>query len=347
MTEDASATPVALTGIKPTGSPTLGNWLGAIRPAIELTRDHRALYFIADYHALTTIHDGEELRGLTYEVAATWMALGLDPYESLLYRQSDVPEVFELTWILSCFAPKGLLNRAHAYKAAVDANAEAGRTRDDGVSMGLFNYPVLMAADIVAFDADVVPVGLDQKQHIEIARDIADAVNLAYGPVLKPPAPLIRAEAETVPGTDGRKMSKSYGNTLPLFAPPKDMRKRVMRIVTDSRAPEEPKDPETDTLFRIFRAVAAPADTEALRERYLAGGIGYGEVKKDLADRIEALLAEPRGVYERLMDDRGELDRVLGEGAGRAREIAAQVLDRLRAAVGTGARLGSGVAGRR
>ena len=335
------AQPISLTGIKPTGSPTLGNWLGAIRPAIELTRDHRALYFIADYHALTTIHDGDELRELSYEIAATWVALGLDPYESLLYRQSDVPEVFEVTWILSCFAPKGLLNRAHAYKAAVDANAEAGRTPDDGVSMGLFNYPVLMAADIVSFDADVVPVGLDQKQHIEIARDIVDAVNLAYGDVLKPPAPLIREEAETIPGTDGRKMSKSYGNTLPLFAPPAEMRKRVMRIVTDSRRPEEPKDPETDTLFRIYRAVAPPADVETLRGRYLEGGIGYGDVKKDLAERIEAALAEPRGAYERLMADRGELDRLLADGADRAREIAGGVLERLRAAVGTGARLGA------
>jgi tryptophanyl-tRNA synthetase len=303
------AQPISLTGIKPTGSPTLGNWLGAIRPAIELTEDHRALYFIADYHALTTIHDGRELRELSYEIAATWIALGLDPYESLLYRQSDVPEVFEVTWILSCFAPKGLLNRAHAYKAAVDANAEAGRTPDDGVSMGLFNYPVLMAADIVAFDADVVPVGLDQKQHIEIARDIADAVNLAYGEVL--------------------------------IAPPADMRKRVMRIVTDSRRPEEPKDPETDTLFRIYRAVAPPADVEVLRGRYLEGGIGYGDVKKDLAERIEAALAEPRGAYERLMADRGELDRLLADGADRAREIAGGVLDRLRAAVGTGPRLGA------
>lgn len=341
MSPPGASPPVALTGIKPTGSPTLGNWLGAIRPAVELTRDHRALYFIADYHALTTIHDGDALRELTYEITATWIALGLDPFESLLYRQSDVPEVFEVTWILSCFAPKGLLNRAHAYKAALDANSAAGRTTDDGVSMGLFNYPVLMAADIVAFDADVVPVGLDQKQHIEIARDLVDAVNLAYGPVLKPPAPLIREEAETIPGTDGRKMSKSYGNTLPVFAPANEMRKRIMRIVTDSRRPEDPKDPETDTLFRIYRAVAPEADVAILRDRYLEGGIGYGDVKKDLAARIEESLDEPRGVYERLMADRGELDRILAGGADRAREIAGDVLDRLRAAVGTGERLGS------
>lgn len=333
---------ISLTGIKPTGSPTIGNWLGAIRPAIELTRDHRALYFIADYHALTTIHDGEELRGLTYEIAAAWIALGLDPDETLLYRQSDVPEVFEVTWILSCFAPKGLLNRAHAYKAAVDRNTEAGRTPDDGVDMGLFNYPVLMAADIVSFDADVVPVGLDQKQHIEIARDLADAVNLAYdAPVLKPPAPLIREESETIPGTDGRKMSKSYGNTLAVFADPKALRKQVMRIVTDSRRPEDPKDPETDTLFRIFRAVAPSEATTRLRERYLEGGIGYGEVKKDLADLLDELLAGPRETYDRLIDDRGELDRLLAKGADDAREIAAGVLDRLRGAVGTGARLGA------
>ncbi len=198
-----------------------------------------------------------------------------------------------------------------------------------------------MAADIVAFDADVVPVGLDQKQHIEIARDLVDAVNLAYGPVLKPPAALIRETAETIPGTDGRKMSKSYGNTLPVFAPPNEMRKRIMRIVTDSRRPEDPKDPETDTLFRIYRAVAPEPDVAVLRDRYLEGGIGYGDVKKDLAARIEASLEEPRGVYERLMADRGELERILAGGADRAREIAGDVLERLRAAVGTGARLGS------
>ena len=328
--------PVALTGIKPTGSPTLGNYLGAIRPALALARDHRPFYFIADYHALTTIHDGARLRELTDEIAATWLACGLDPDDAMIYRQSDVPEIFEITWILSCFAPKGLLNRAHAYKAAVDANERAGRTPDDGVSAGLFNYPVLMAADILAFEAEVVPVGLDQKQHVEIARDIADGVNATYGPVLRPPRALIEEAAETVPGTDGRKMSKSYDNTLPIFAEPGDLTKRVKRIVTDSRRPEEPKDPEADTLFRLYRLVAPPDAVEALRLRYEQGGVGYGEVKEDLAARLNALLAEPRSRYMELMADRSRIDAVLDAGAERARAVAATVLARLRTAVGTG-----------
>jgi len=332
----ARETLVSLTGIKPTGSPTLGNYLGMIRPALDLAHDHRALYFIADYHALTTLHDGDALRELSAEMAATWLAVGLDPERALIYRQSDVPEVFELTWILSCFAPKGLLNRAHAYKAASDENASAGRPPDDGVSMGLFNYPVLMAADILAFDADVVPVGLDQKQHIEITRDIAEAVNLAYGPVLKLPEPLIRREAETIPGVDGRKMSKSYGNTLPMFAPPSDMRKRVRRIVTDSRRPEEPKDPESDTLFRIYRAVASPDETERMRTAYAEGGMGYGQVKDELADRIEELLGPARATFDELMHDRSTIEAVLTSGAERAREVASAVLARVRAAVGAG-----------
>jgi tryptophanyl-tRNA synthetase len=328
---------ISLTGIKPTGSPTLGNYLGMLRPALELAEDHRALYFIADYHALTTVHDGEQMREATAEMAATWLAVGLDPLEAVIYRQSDVPEVFELTWILNCFAPKGLLNRAHAYKAIVDENADAGRTPDDGVSMGLFNYPVLMAADILAFDADVVPVGLDQKQHLEITRDIAAALNSTYeAELLKLPEPLIRETVETVPGTDGRKMSKSYDNTLPIFIGPDEMRKRIRRIVTDSRRPEDPKDPESDTLFRIYRAVAPPEATEDLRTSYLEGGIGYGQVKDDLADRVEALLGGPRQTFHELMADRAELERVLADGAQRAREIAAGVLWRVRAAIGVG-----------
>lgn len=328
---------ISLTGIKPTGSPTLGNYLGMLRPALELAQDHRALYFIADYHALTTVHDGEQMREATAEMAATWLAIGLDPEQAVVYRQSDVPEVFELTWVLSCFAPKGLLNRAHAYKAIVDDNSSAGRTQDDGVSMGLFNYPVLMAADILAFDADVVPVGLDQKQHLEIARDIAAALNSTYdAELLKLPEPLIREVVETVPGTDGRKMSKSYDNTLPMFVGPDEMRKRIRRIVTDSRRPEDPKDPETDTLFRIYRAVAPTEATEELRSKYLEGGMGYGQVKDDLADRVEGLLAGPRQTFHELMEDRSTLERVLADGAERAREIASGVLFRVRAAVGAG-----------
>ena len=328
--------PVSLTGIKPTGSATLGNYLGMIRPALALAERYKVLYFIADYHALTTVHDGAELRELTYDLAATWLSLGLEPGEhATLYRQSDVPEIFEITWILACFTPKGLLNRAHAYKASVDANDEAGNPPDDGVSAGLFNYPVLMAADILAFDSDVVPVGLDQKQHLEIARDIAEAINQTYSPVLKLPEPRIEEQVKTIPGLDGRKMSKSYGNTIPLFLESKKLRKLVRKIVTDSRRPEEPKEPDGDTLFTLFSAVASEADTAALRARYLAGGVGYGEVKDDLADRLIEIFDEPRRRYEDLMADRTAIDRILDDGAERARVLAGGVRDRLREAVGT------------
>jgi len=328
--------PVSLTGIKPTGSATLGNYLGMIRPALALTEQYRVLYFIADYHALTTVHDGEELRELTYDLAATWLSLGLEPGEhATLYRQSDVPEIFEIAWILACFTPKGLLNRAHAYKASVDANEEADNPPDDGVSAGLFNYPVLMAADILAFDSDVVPVGLDQKQHLEIARDIADAINQTYSPVLKLPEPRIEEDVKTIPGLDGRKMSKSYGNTIPLFLEPKKLRKTVRRIVTDSRRPEDPKEPDGDTLFTLFSAVAPAEDTEALRARYVNGGVGYGEVKDELADRLIEIFDEPRRRYEELMADRATIDAILDEGAAHARELAGGVRERLRHAVGT------------
>ena len=327
---------MSLTGIKPTGAATLGNYLGMIRPALGLAADYRVLYFVADYHALTTVHDGAELREMTYDLAATWLALGLEPGdEATLYRQSDVPEIFEITWILACFTPKGLLNRAHAYKAATDANEESGASADDGVSAGLFNYPVLMAADILAFDADVVPVGQDQKQHIEIARDIADVVNQTYGDTLTLPNAVIQEDVRIIPGLDGRKMSKSYGNTIPLFDDPKRLRKTVRRIVTDSRRPEEPKDPDGDTLFTLYAAVAPAEDTESLRTRYREGGVGYGEVKDDLADRLIALFEEPRRRYAELMADRARIDRVFDEGAERARATARGVLDRLRTAVGT------------
>jgi tryptophanyl-tRNA synthetase len=328
--------PVSLTGIKPTGSATLGNYLGMIRPALKLTERYRVLYFIADYHALTTVHDGSELRELTYDLAATWLALGLETGpEAVLYRQSDVPEIFEIAWILACFTPKGLLNRAHAYKSVVEANEAGGVPPDDGVTAGLFNYPVLMAADILAFDSDVVPVGLDQKQHLEITRDIAEAINQNYGPVLKLPEPRIDEAVQVIPGLDGRKMSKSYNNTIPIFLDPVALRKTVRRIVTDSRRPEDPKDPEGDTLFAIYRALAPPEATEDLRRRYLQGGVGYGQVKDDLADRLIDLFEGPRARYEELMADRAQIDAVLDAGAETARELAGTVLGRLRAAVGS------------
>ena len=254
--------PISLTGIKPTGNPHIGNYFGMYKPAIALTEKYLGLYFVADLHALTTTPDRKELQHLIYEVAAGWLALGLDPDNSVFFRQSDVPEIPECAWMLSCLTSKGLMNRAHAYKAAVDKNLEAERDPDDGINMGLFNYPVLMAADILLYGSDVVPVGPDQKQHIEITRDIAENFNRTYGKTLKLPDGLYTKDLVDVPGIDGRKMSKSYGNTITIFADDKTMRKQVMRIVTDSRTPEEPKDHEGDNLFQIFQLFATPERTE-------------------------------------------------------------------------------------
>jgi tryptophanyl-tRNA synthetase len=325
---------VALTGIKPTGTAHIGNYLGMIRPALDLVSAYDAYYFIADEHALTTVHDAAQMREQTYEHAATWLALGLDPDNVVLYKQSDVPEVFELAWILSCVTPKGLLNRAHAYKAAVDRNEAAGRTPDDGVSIGLYDYPVLMAADILVVDAHVVPVGADQKQHVEIARDMAEAFNRTFGEVLVLPEPLIDESVAEIAGLDGRKMSASYNNVIPLFKDPAEQRKLVMRIVTDSRRPEEPKDPSTDNLFHIFEHFGAAADVQDVRRRYTEGGIGYGEVKEMLASALEDRFAEPLDRYTALMADRSRIDSILAAGAERARGVASATLGRVRRAVG-------------
>ncbi len=325
---------VALTGIQPSGTPHIGNYLGMIRPALDLARSYDAYYFLADEHALTTVRDPKVLREQTYEIAAVMLALGLDPERVVFYRQSDVREVFELAWILSCVTPKGLLNRAHAYKDVVTANEAAGRPPDDGVSMGLFGYPVLMAADILIVGAHAVPVGSDQKQHVEMARDIAEAFNRTYGDVLVLPEPLIDQAVATITGLDGRKMSKSYDNVIPIFAPDAEQRKLVKRIVTDSRRPEEPKDPDTDNLFRIYEQFAPADRAEAMRKRYLEGGVGYGEVKEELADLLLERFAGPRGTFEALMGDRSRIDEVLAAGAGRAREVSRRVLGRVRQAVG-------------
>jgi len=325
---------IALTGIKPSGTPHIGNYLGMNRPALELAQQYQAMYFIADYHALTTIKDGAEMKKLTYEVAATWLALGLDPDRVIFYRQSDIPEVMELTWILSCFTPKGLLNRAHAYKAAVDANIEQGDAPDEKINAGLFFYPALMAADILLFDTNYVPVGLDQKQHIEIARDIAQAINGTYGEVLTIPEASIREEVMTIPGVDGRKMSKSYGNVIPIFSQSKDLKKRVMRIVTDSRRPEEPKDPDADNVFAIYKHFASPEDIQRVREGYLQGGMAYSQIKTELYDLLEAEFSEAREKYERYMEDWDYLDQVLLEGAEKARKMAIPKIAQVRKAVG-------------
>jgi tryptophanyl-tRNA synthetase len=328
--------PRVLTGIKPTGSPHIGNLLGAIRPALELANQGLdAMYFIADYHALTTIKDGKELRQLTYEVAATWLAMGLDPDRTLFYRQSDVPEIFELAWVLECFTSKGWMNKAHAYKAIVADRMEAGETDVDAeINMGIYSYPVLMAADILAFDIDLVPVGKDQVQHVEIARDIAQRINHTYdSKVLVLPKAKIDDNTATVPGIDGRKMSKSYGNQIPLFAPPKQMKKVVSSIVTDSLPPEAPKDPEASTIFAIFKAIASADETSALAERYRAG-IGWGDAKKALLERIEVEIADARGRYDALMADTTKIDALLAQGAAKARATARATLERVRSAIG-------------
>ena len=323
-----------LTGIKPTGSPHIGNYLGAIRPALDLANlpDTTAMYFIADYHALTTVHDGKTLDQLTREVAATWIAFGLDPDKTLFYRQSDVPETFELAWILACFTSKGWMNKMHAYKAHLDASTD--EDKDAGFTMGVYTYPILMAADIVLFDADLVPVGKDQVQHVEIARDMAQRLNHVYKQeLLKLPAAKTDADTAIIKGLDGRKMSKSYDNTIPLLAPAKQLRKAVNRIVTDSTPPEAPKDPETSTIFDLYKLFASPAQVEELRARYQSG-IGWGDAKGALADAIEAVVAEPRKIYDELMADRARLDKLLAQGGEKARAYAGPVLARVREAIG-------------
>ncbi len=328
---------ITLTGIKPTGQPHIGNYLGMIKPALELAKDYQALYFIADYHALTTVKDKDQLKELTYQVAATWLALGLNPDEVIFYRQSDIPEVFELSWALACFTAKGLLNRAHAYKAIVDDNIAAGREEDKNINIGLFTYPVLMAADILLFGTHVVPVGLDQQQHLEITRDVALIFNNTYGNILTIPEAVIREEVMTIPGIDGRKMSKSYNNVIPIFASPNQVLKPVKRIVTDSKRPEDPKDPEECHIFAIYRHFADVDAVEAKRELYLKGGLAYGAMKQELFELLESNFADKRDRYNTLMENTDELDKILERGAEKARAIAAPIMAKVRKAVGMSA----------
>jgi tryptophanyl-tRNA synthetase len=323
-----------ITGIKPTGRPHLGNYLGMIRPALELARSGDALFFVADYHALTITPSPEQVREGVLDLAATLIAFGLDTDRNILYCQSDLPELCELTWILGCTTAKGLLNRAHAYKAAVAENAAHGRDPDQGVGAGLYYYPVLMAADILAHRAEAVPVGRDQRQHVEIARDVAQSFNRAYGPVLVEPEAVVDERVMTIPGLDGRKMSKSYGNQIPLAAGPDEIRRLVSRIVTDSRPPSEPKEP--DTILQLYRNVAPEADARDLERRYRAGGVGYAEAKALLADAIERLLAPARRRHAELMADPQGVRDVLARGAARARASAAPTLQAVRAATGLG-----------
>lgn len=330
-----------MTGIKPTGEPHLGNYIGAIVPALDLADSYDSVYFIADYHALTTIRDRALLRRYTRSVAATWLAAGLDPDRTVFYRQSDIPEIFELSWVLSCLTGKGLMNRAHAYKAARDRNREAGKDDlDAGVNMGLFNYPVLMAVDILINEADVVPVGRDQLQHVEYAADIAGAFNSVYGDryKLKIPRPVVSQEnsAHTLLGTDGRKMSKSYGNTIPLLAPEADLRKVIRRIPTDSVPVEEPKDPDSSVVFGLLERFGEPDVVADTRARLVAGGLGWGAVKAQLTEAVSSRFAPMRDRYEALTAAGSELDDLLAHGADKARKQTRPVLEQVRDAIGIG-----------
>lgn len=324
-----------LTGITTSGTPHLGNYVGAVRPTVRASRlpNTESFLFLADYHALIKTGEPARVQRSTLEIAATWIACGLDPDKVTFYRQSDIPEIPELTWFLTCLTGKGLLNRAHAYKAMLDKNAAAGADPDDGVTAGLFMYPVLMAADILMFNANLVPVGRDQVQHIEMARDIASSFNHQYGEHFVLPDAVIEDTVATLPGLDGRKMSKSYDNTIPLFAPREQLKKLIMGIVTDSKAPGEPKDTEGSALFQIYQAFATAEETAAFAQAY-ADGIGWGDAKQKLFDRIDAEIAPMRATYEDLMAHPEKVEAMLLAGAAKARAVATPFTAKLRHAVG-------------
>lgn len=336
MVEVSTKKTTVLTGVKPTGHYHIGNYLGAIRPAIELSNqpDTVTWLFVADYHALTSAVDPKKMREMTFELAAAYLALGMNPEHTIFYRQSDVPEVMELNWILSCFTPKGLMNRAHAYKAKVQENEQHGKEDlDFGVNMGLFCYPVLMSADILMFSADKVPVGEDQVQHIEIARDIAQKFNRQYGEILKMPNFVMQKVGKNIPGLDGRKMSKSYDNYIPIFEEPAKMKKLVARIKSDSLPPEAPKAVEGSILFELYECFANVQQVEEMRAKY-ARGIGWGAVKEELFQTMDAHLTKPREEYKRLMGDRAYLTQLLRQGAERARAKSIPFMQQIRKAIG-------------
>ena len=324
-----------LTGITTSGTPHLGNYVGAVRPTVRASRQANveSFYFLADYHALIKTGDPARVQRSTLEIAATWLACGLDPEKVTFYRQSDIPEITELMWILTCVTGKGLLNRAHAYKASVDKNHAGGDEPDHGVTAGLFMYPVLMAADILMFNAHSVPVGRDQVQHIEMARDIAASYNHLYGEHFTLPEAAIEDNVALLPGLDGRKMSKSYDNTIPLFVPQAQFRKLIMGIVTDSKAPGEPKATEGSALFQLYQAFATQEETQAFARQFEAG-IAWGQAKEQLFERLDAEIAPMRSVYDDLMRDPAQIERTLRNGAEKARAVATPFTARVRRAVG-------------
>lgn len=325
-----------LTGITTSGTPHLGNYVGAIRPAVESSKNPAltSYYFLADYHSLIKNHDPKKRKASTLEIAAAWIALGLDYNNCVFYRQSDIPEIPELTWILTCLTAKGLMNRAHAYKAAVQENEEQERKDpDQGVTMGLFSYPILMAADILMFNAAKVPVGKDQVQHLEMTRDIAARFNHTYKELFVLPEVVVDETAAVLSGLDGRKMSKSYNNFIPLFDTEKRLRNMIMKIQTNSLGPDEPKDPDTCTLFSIYRAFATQEQTKDLARRYREG-IAWGAMKQELFEYINDILKEPRQRYEELIANPKDIEDILKKGATRAREYSVPFLDKVKKCVG-------------
>ena len=328
-------TQITLTGITTTGTPHLGNYVGAIKPAIQsaLNGEGDHFLFLADLHALIKCQDAERVRRSTLEIAATWLALGLNPDKVIFYRQSEVPEISELTWLLTCVTAKGLMNRAHAYKDAVQKNLEAQEDADFGVTMGLFSYPILMAADILMFNANRVPVGRDQTQHIEMARDIAQRFNHLYGEHFRLPQAVVDEQGAVLPGLDGRKMSKSYDNTIPLFLPPKQLQKQVNRIITNLLEPGQPKDPTDSAVFQIWNAFADAPQRQYMRDQF-AAGIGWGEAKKQLFELLNGELTPARERYEELISQPADLQVILAAGAVKARARARPLLEKVKQAVG-------------
>lgn len=324
-----------LTGITTTGTPHLGNYVGAIKPSIVASKNDEldSFFFLADYHALIKCHDPAQVRQSTKEIAATWLALGLDTENSTFYRQSDVPEITELSWILTCITAKGLMNRAHAYKAAVQANIDENQDPDNAITMGLFSYPVLMAADILMFNGNRIPVGRDQIQHVEMARDIAQRFNHHFEDLFVLPEAQVDDNAAVLSGLDGRKMSKSYNNTIPLFLSEKKLQKHINKIKTNLLEPGEPKDPNDSTVFQIWQAFASEQQTQYMRDQF-AEGIAWGQAKKELFALINTEVAPARERYQQLMEDGEYIEQKLQQGAEKARDYASPLLKRVRNAVG-------------
>lgn len=319
---------IVLTGIKPTGEPHIGNYIGALKPAIELSKRGRGYVFIADLHSLNTESDKVTIKQHTQEMASALLALGLDLEKSILFRQSDIPEVYQLSVLLNNVTPKGLMNRAHAYKAAVEKNIAKKQDVDNKINMGLYTYPILMAADILLYSSNIVPVGQDQKQHVEFARDIAGSFNHLYGDILSLPEPYIK-DSIVLPGLDGRKMSKSYGNIIPIFASEQELKKKIMKIITDSKLPKDSKKPEESTIFQIYTYFASLEEIEKLRNDFICGGLGYGTAKNILFEAINKVLTPFREKYIYLMNNQNEVEEILANGAQKARARAKPLLEKV------------------